>query len=1545
MTTKYTMAGWRRMGRSARGWGFLWLVGLAWSGLAGDLPVRQDARLTLDLAGTWEARPASFPVAWPPPAEGWQPQVVPHAETRLIGSDDIGPYYPQIDKVVDAQGRPATPLTAAAWFRRRFTLDAPPAGLRALLRCDGIAWRSDLFLNGTPVGSSLLGLAPNVYDVTEALRKGENELTIGVSGRAALWDQGRGCFVAPIAGVMPGIYDRVRLEFVPAARIDTIFARTSVARKRIDLDVELLNDGRKPRTVALHATIMDPMGVAALELDAPATTVPAGGHVTATLGADWLAAHLWSPGTPNLYVARVELREAKNLLDAREQSFGYREFTAKGRDFLLNGRRQVLLRNSWLRHGGAPRADMLGLVADELVNYNTIRLHIAQNNPHAIQQADRVGMMVVPEFWGWYDKGDKRFPIGQSECWLPNAAETMRRLVRRYRNHPSVILWSLANEVMWNSTNAAHLAVCEQLVRAVRAEDPTRLLQGDAEITWGNRLDVVNIHYPEGDTGTAGRRYENSGWIVPNDLDWLRRDVPNHSWRADFVWDRPLVIGEFYCRDGDELERYTPYGGDAVYDRTRWAWQDLGGRDALMPAGSPWIDMVKMSMDHYRAAGVAGLNPWTGIGAQLAPPFLVAPLDHFPNAFGGERCPRRFVVINDDAMSYNDIHVQAGLLVDGREVWSQRRISTPVNPGESRQITLEIEPPPVARQRRGRLLVRLCWMRGPSPYELYRHEEDLWILPRPSLAGLDAAAVALVDGAEGVTASALAALGLAVKPGPGDDATLAGRRLLIIGEGAAGGADLAAAARFAEQGGRVLLLHQTELPAFVPFQPELDGRHAASFSWRQSAHPALAGLEEGQLRFWRPDHLVATETYVRPAAGAAASAAVCGGRYGMHWSPLVELRHGQGAVTFCQYRLAERVREEPAAGTILAQAVRAALAATPLAPPPALRLAPGVDKATRTVLTAALVRMANGLQGSGPVMLDARTPPDAAAQARLRAEIEAGGRLWLRGLNSNSVGAVTALLPWRPTFAPLPTGLNSAVCRGSSPLLAGLGSSDFYWVRGGNKPTTPIGGPVVVTPTLDAALLLTEPALLLAAPLGKGWVLIDQLAWDGALAAETERSTRLVSALARNLGAGFSAPADATRRYRFTGLDLAAVANRGYLDEIANDGQGGWTDQGDNDMRYFLINHSGLVGGMAVAEAPFPTNITLGGIAYRLTDPKANGGKAIVTLRGGENGRTCPAGVRGIRVGQRADRIWFLHAAAWGMNAGHGTPVARYEILYADGTRAEAPVRLGQEVSDWWNPKPLSGAQVAWSGRNLRTAPIGIYSMPWDNPQPDKTIAAIDVVGNLGETQLLLLGITVGMESGSSGRTVAAWDLGRFAAGRVEAAVGSNALSGAGVCATLGDRAVLRVTGGQCLTGRLDPNPLAAGKPLAIELELSPDGPPGGYCGGLFEAGSYQQSGLRLTLGRDLRVSVETWGGAGPGQATHLKSREPLPVGRLSTVRYEHDGKEARLLIDGQLQEVKTCPPPAPYRDGIRIGLAGGKDYWFNGVVAGVRVLALPPAP
>jgi len=87
--------------------------------------------------------------------------------------------------------------------------------------------------------------------------------------------------------------------------------------------------------------------------------------------------------------------------------------------------------------------------------------------------------------------------------------------------------------------------------------------------------------------------------------------------------------------------------------------------------------------------------------------------------------------------------------------------------------------------------------------------------------------------------------------------------------------------------------------------------------------------------------------------------------------------------------------------------------------------------------------------------------------------------------------AVGRMLPWTPGFAPLAAGDMSAARRSDHHLINGLGTSDFAWLRNG-KATAPLGGPAIIPPSEGAAVTLTEPALLVAVPLGKGVILIHR---------------------------------------------------------------------------------------------------------------------------------------------------------------------------------------------------------------------------------------------------------------------------------------------------------------------------------------------------------------------------------------------------------------------------------------------------------------------
>lgn len=195
------------------------------------------------------------------------------------------------------------------------------------------------------------------------------------------------------------------------------------------------------------------------------------------------------------------------------------------------------------------------------------------------------------------------------------------------------------------------------------------------------------------------------------------------------------------------------------------------------------------------------------------------------------------------------------------------------------------------------------------------------------------------------------------------------------------------------------------------------------------------------------------------------------------------------------------------------------------------------------------------------------------------------------------------------------------------------------------------------------------------------------------------------------------------------------------------------------------------------------------------------------------------------------------------------------------------------------------------------------------------------------------------------GRVAAEWQCGTWnpSSKRVSPVLGRASLTGDGAVEKLDRTPLLRLKDGQCLEVRMSEGPLAEAKPFALEVEISPDGTMRGVMAGLVQAGSYRQNGIRMMLGSDLKVSIEHCAGSEAEQIVHLVAATPLATGRLQTVRYEHDGRQGRLFIDGRLEASRDCPPPAPWRGTLIVGRASGKDFWYYGLVGAVRLLYLMP--
>jgi hypothetical protein len=178
----------------------------------------------------------------------------------------------------------------------------------------------------------------------------------------------------------------------------------------------------------------------------------------------------------------------------------------------------------------------------------------------------------------------------------------------------------------------------------------------------------------------------------------------------------------------------------------------------------------------------------------------------------------------------------------------------------------------------------------------------------------------------------------------------------------------------------------------------------------------------------------------------------------------------------------------------------------------------------------------------------------------------------------------------------------------------------------------------------------------------------------------------------------------------FSPVDLRGVLNRGLRNGAHHDVEA-WMGEGDNDMR----------------------NLPTGGrrfhdVAFTVVDPDGNKGRAVLRLDA-DPASGAPASTEVAVDGLRGRSLYFLHAQARG--AARDAVVARYAVVYADGSTCPIIIRNGHEIGHWWGVSDAAGAvdrattRVAWRGANPTWANVGMHVFGWNNPKPDAPVAAL----------------------------------------------------------------------------------------------------------------------------------------------------------------------------------------------------------------------------
>ncbi|MFC1806475.1 glycoside hydrolase family 2 protein, partial [Planctomycetota bacterium] len=507
------------------------------------------ARLEVSLSGQWEHQKVAELKA-PPKGGEWKPCTVPG---YLRGTD-----YERV------------------WFRRSFTVPKAMRGQRLKIRFGGVKYNSRVLVNGKHVGGCFGGYRPFEVDITDAARVGQaNELLVGLHdwtgiftpgkidlGPTKEWNRLRGRpsdkILAPIGGLygLYGIWDDVTLVAHPPVYIKDLFVKTSVRKKELAVEYTVANELPADAQVSVTAAVeegagsfthlresenrpRDPVPRVVLRLPVAPVRVPAGGTATVSAKAAWPKPRV----DPHLYRLQTEL----NSGDFVSTRFGFREFWVEGHRFYLNGVPINLLATSWW----PPHAPMTREQVEERwraikkAGCVAFRTHTQPWRPVHYDVADELGLLMIIEGAVWND--DSVYRVKDPVFW-DNYAKHLKAMVDRDKNRPSLVMWSLENEMTGGRMNDRTPYAKGQLVRMgklVRQWDPTRPIFYESDGDPDGVADAIGIHYPH--------EYPHyTCW--PNEAYWLDKPWKGHggggfflNGEPHFLWkkDKPLYIGEF----------------------------------------------------------------------------------------------------------------------------------------------------------------------------------------------------------------------------------------------------------------------------------------------------------------------------------------------------------------------------------------------------------------------------------------------------------------------------------------------------------------------------------------------------------------------------------------------------------------------------------------------------------------------------------------------------------------------------------------------------------------------------------------------------------------------------------------------------------------------------------------------------------------------------------------------------------------------------------------------------------------------------------------
>ncbi len=833
-----------------------------------------DERAVAPLSGLWQvARYDEFE-----PADRSAPDTAVPPDQALIWS--AIPVPGDKHKV-----RPDLNLAHRLVYRAAIDIPAAAAGHAVVFHTGGINMIASAFVNGVACGSTTAMCCDWDCDLTPGIKPGTvNELEIVIKDthyalsptKAKLpWSK---LALTPVAVIganwvgqhmdfpvcstrICGILEAPSLVVCGAAYASDVFAKPSVAKKSLDLEVTLANPTDGELTATLAGAVEPEAGGAAEATFAP-QQVAIGAHASrvVALSAPWANPRLWWPDDPFMYRAVTTVTVPGKPADVRRTPFGFREWDWSTEAFKLNGIPWHLRADGG--EGGGTFAQRVAQIKSRGQNmlrmFNCTYWGVGQDA--ALDQFDRLGMIV--RHTSIFDGMGADYLGGLVDQTLfDHYTDYLKGWVRTERNHPSLQIWSIENEITFiNSRNLGLSTRVEPMMakaaKAVMAMDPTRPLMVDGGRCLINEdLPVNGCHYDE----TDWRAYPEEAYTYERVMKSHIQNFNNWGkspWRM--VPGRPIYHGETYFLNGYKPSELSEWGGEEAFSGWQGAKRGGGLFAKILTEGNRW---------HGVAAFEFSLTP-----EQVVPYYnsfspVIALVREWNWTFaGGSQVSRAIKVLNDTR--YADPIALTWTLTVAGKVAAGATKSYSVPCGEAIPDTIAFTLPQVDSRTAADLSLS-CAVKGG---EVFHDDKPIAIIapdadPKPALA---AGELAVIDPG-GQVAARLTKRGIAFTAVASVDAVPAAARVVVVGADAlapleaSGNQWLAIAAR----GGRVLVLDQKNPlhGAAIPADMEPSGHTGRVAFAENRMHPALAGIDHPEFFTWgRTRSSTATPTASPPTA-------------------------------------------------------------------------------------------------------------------------------------------------------------------------------------------------------------------------------------------------------------------------------------------------------------------------------------------------------------------------------------------------------------------------------------------------------------------------------------------------------------------------------------------------------------------------------------------------------------------------------------------------------------------------------------------------------